>query len=997
MVNTIDELKQLIEDDDDNQYIAVRQPKVSTEQEHELVYDSQGFIELPDGTIVKVVKPPPQPVDDIQKFYDTTIKPQIIPIDTARVYADKNQDDARDITHAFNTNFDQQDRWSAAGRGIKVSAPFVNDETYEVKGFYYLAYKCSSRSYNIESFGNLFSTQEGQYLWYYKAYPTPIITNKWIATFNGNTNEGKNWNSFPALVPVGVKVDVHECPPGQHWDINLQKCVPDTEENRAPIANAGSDQIVSTGQKVILDGRGSSDPDGDLLNYIWTLQQGSPPAISEVFAIPNFEGAVIEFMAPAEVTEMVWELKVTDPKGLSATDTCNVSVTSNPPTKVNAVVTITTDTDCGSDTKQTLKTMAMHKPDLSLHCGDLSHVDSSAGCYYTISEQNAIFPVEKVTNGNHDGPEDGGSGIESEIRQKYNFPSQQDIDGVSYPTKGFYRVLKSDKKLYLLCLFTQDSQMTRRDSDQYKFCEAALKEAKRLRDIGTIKWIVTIFHKPIYTKGDRHTPERGIREIYQPLFDQYGVDVVSSGHVHVGEVTKPIKYGGAIDADPIVVDRKTSTGAWDFSKEDHGQIYITASSGGRGIDGVNNNNDEWSLYTNDQEFLIFVLVLTHDFNKLTIIAQPNNDITINKFSTVIEKGQITEQPLQSNAGDDQTATAVNQTITLDGRRTTGFPTTWKWEVVANEGNHPINLIDANAMRCSFLVPESFKTVKKDIVVSLTVTSPAGTSTDTATIFNKVEEVPVTMYPLPVTELYNSDNTFSKDITIPQDQTHPNDKVLLSSGASGVDSHSIKGGWLEIETGGGNGRVYWNHHEIGEESLKFNNYLALEFKLPSGSENLSIKDGNHGTDGWSLEGRFVFGGFGFSIHRTEIQSKLEWYHNVQGNEVSQNYPGGRSINSTDVYQLFAAHRTDAARKDVVLDVWIKFPNEAAWTQVMTNRRWGGSGDYDVPSNIPDGEDKSAIEEAANLIPRHHVWTRNNGTGSAKLPIRKIRIGKVSPIS
>jgi hypothetical protein len=303
------------------------------------------------------------------------------------------------------------------------------------------------------------------------------------------------------------------------------------------------------------------------------------------------------------------------------------------------------------------------------------------------------------------------------------------------------------------------------------------------------------------------------------------------------------------------------------------------------------------------------------------------------------------------------------------------------------------------MRAKFLVPESFKLIRENVEFKLTVENASGeTSSDTMVVFNRVEEIPVTQYPLPVTELYNSDQTFSQDITIPQDQTHPNDKVLLSSGASGVDSHSIRGGWLQIETGGGNGRCYWNHHEIpNSESMRTNNFLALEFKLPSGCENLSIKDGNHGTDGWVLDGRFVFGGFGFSIHRTEIQSKLEWYHNVQGNEISATYPGGRTINTTDTYKLFATLRTDADKRDAVLDVWIMWPNESAWTKVMSNRRWGGSGDYSVPSGIPSGEDTQAIKDGADKIPRHHVWTRNNGSGSATLPIRKIRLGKISPIS
>jgi len=67
-------------------------------------------------------------------------------------------------------------------------------------------------------------------------------------------------------------------------------------ENSAPVADAGSDQNVSTGSLVILDGSGSSDADNDDLTYLWnfnSIPDGSSASLSLATSVdPTFTADV---------------------------------------------------------------------------------------------------------------------------------------------------------------------------------------------------------------------------------------------------------------------------------------------------------------------------------------------------------------------------------------------------------------------------------------------------------------------------------------------------------------------------------------------------------------------------------------------------------------------------------------------------------------------------------------------------------------------------------
>lgn len=95
-----------------------------------------------------------------------------------------------------------------------------------------------------------------------------------------------------------------------------------TTINIPPVANAGEDQIVNAGATVILDGTGSSDPDGTITTYAWTQIAG--PAVS----LSGADSATASFTAPGvtETTVLSFELTVTDDRVATTSDTVDITV-----------------------------------------------------------------------------------------------------------------------------------------------------------------------------------------------------------------------------------------------------------------------------------------------------------------------------------------------------------------------------------------------------------------------------------------------------------------------------------------------------------------------------------------------------------------------------------------------------------------------------------------------------------------------------------------------
>ncbi|MBY8965838.1 cadherin-like domain-containing protein [Algiphilus sp. NNCM1] len=108
----------------------------------------------------------------------------------------------------------------------------------------------------------------------------------------------------------------------QGTDTVTVEVVAQAGQNRAPIAEAGSDQRVQEGTEVVLDGAASSDLDGDIVAFQWRQEGGA------TVALQNADSPRARFTAPptTEPLPLQFVLRVTDDDGATGEDRLRVIV-----------------------------------------------------------------------------------------------------------------------------------------------------------------------------------------------------------------------------------------------------------------------------------------------------------------------------------------------------------------------------------------------------------------------------------------------------------------------------------------------------------------------------------------------------------------------------------------------------------------------------------------------------------------------------------------------
>src|SRR6185312_2898073 len=93
--------------------------------------------------------------------------------------------------------------------------------------------------------------------------------------------------------------------------------------------------------------------------------------------------------------------------------------------------------------------------------------------------------------------------------------------------KEYYRIKKNNVAFYSL----NSNYM---DKKQVQWLEDELAK-------DTSDWKVCFFHHPPYSSGGKHGSDKQLREVVEPIFLKYGVNMVLAGHEHFYERIKPQK------------------------------------------------------------------------------------------------------------------------------------------------------------------------------------------------------------------------------------------------------------------------------------------------------------------------------------------------------------------------------------------------------------------------------------------------------------------------
>ena len=150
----------------------------------------------------------------------------------------------------------------------------------------------------------------------------------------------------------------------------------------------------------------------------------------------------------------------------------------------------------------------------------------------------------------------------------HDLPIQVNYEYFNMNGKEYYRFKKGNIAFYAL-------NSTYMDKKQVQWLEDELAK-------DTSDWKIAFCHHPPYSSAGKHGSDKQLREVLEPIFVKYGINVVLTGHDHVYERIKPQK----------------------------GIYYFVSGAGGKLRSGDVRNNSPLTekAYDRDMHFMLFEAV-----------------------------------------------------------------------------------------------------------------------------------------------------------------------------------------------------------------------------------------------------------------------------------------------------------------------------------------------------------------------------------------------------
>ena len=277
------------------------------------------------------------------------------------------------------------------------------------------------------------------------------------------------------------------------------------------------------------------------------------------------------------------------------------------------------DWGCNSNTDKTINSINTQSPELILGLGDYSY-ESSADCWL-----DALLPIYDPNNPNANNMQISIGNHENSASEDFNTY----LNAFSL-TRQFGQVYSFNfNNVHFLSMATEILYSS--GSSQNVFVKNDLAAAAANPNID---WIIVYFHKPMYSSPSSCSScsgESSLRDIYHPIFDQYGVDIVLEGHTHDYQRSFPIKFNSNSKSNPIITDTNRNNYI-----DPAGQIHAIVGTGGVNFHSLNSQ----------KSFIAFQQ--SNRFGHLNIDIQNNGTNLIGKF--ISNEGGILDQFTISKSG-----------------------------------------------------------------------------------------------------------------------------------------------------------------------------------------------------------------------------------------------------------------------------------------------------------------------------------------------------------